>query len=183
MKKRIVTCSIAAIVSLAAAMWPQALRTSQEAQLKMAKYEDCRKTPYYCSAGVLTVGIGSTGRVQNREYADREIAERWANDLMHAEKCVNREFNGADAPQRVFESMTDAAFNVGCTGLAWYTNRQRQKVRTTLWRNAQAGNWPGVCERLPDFVNSARQRLAGLVKRRAEFRDWCLSDPALRVNQ
>jgi GH24 family phage-related lysozyme (muramidase) len=47
----------------------------------MAKYEDCRKTPYYCPAGVLTVGIGSTSKVENRQYAEGEIAERWVNDL------------------------------------------------------------------------------------------------------
>jgi hypothetical protein len=72
MKKGIIACSVAAIISLAATLWPQALRTSPEAQLKMAKYEDCRKTPYYCPAGVLTVGIGSTGKVQNRQYAERD---------------------------------------------------------------------------------------------------------------
>jgi hypothetical protein len=71
MKKGVIACSVAAIISLAAVLWPQSLRTSPEAQLKMAKYEDCRKTPYYCPAGVLTVGIGSTGKVQNREYAER----------------------------------------------------------------------------------------------------------------
>ncbi|HBS5821158.1 lysozyme [Klebsiella variicola] len=180
MRKRIIACSTAAIISLVAALWPQTLRTSPEAQQKMAKYEDCRKTPYYCPAGVLTVGLGSTGNVQNREYAEQEIAERWVNDLMHAERCVNREFNGAAAPQKVFESMTDGVFNLGCTGLGWYTNSKRQKVRTTLWRHAQAGNWQGVCERLPDFANAGGQRLPGLVSRRAEFRDWCLSDPALK---
>ena len=88
MKRGIIACSVAAIVSLAAALWPQTLRTSPEAQLKMAKYEDCRKTPYYCPAGVLTVGMGSTSNVQNREYAEREIAERWVNDLFRAEKCI-----------------------------------------------------------------------------------------------
>lgn len=99
MKKRIIACSTAAIISLVATLWPQTLRTSPEAQLKIAKYEDCRKTPYYCPAGVLTVGIGSTSKVENREYAEGEIAERWFNDLLRAEKCVNREFNGASAPQ------------------------------------------------------------------------------------
>ena len=180
MKRRIIACSVAALVSLAAALWPQTVRTSPEAQLKMATYEDCRKTPYYCPAGVLTVGMGSTSNVQNREYAEREIAERWVNDLVRAEKCVNREFNGAAAPQRVFEALTDGVFNVGCSGLAWFTNRQGQKVRTTIWRNAQTGNWQGVCERLTDFVNSGGKRLPGLVKRREEFRYWCLSDPALK---
>jgi lysozyme len=93
----------------------------------MAKYEDCRKTPYYCPAGVLTVGIGSTSKVENRQYAEGEIAERWVNDLMRAEKCTNREFNGAAAPQKVFESMTDGNFNVGCTGLGWYTNAKARR--------------------------------------------------------
>jgi len=37
MKKRIIACSTAAIISLSATLWPQALRTSPEAQLKMAK--------------------------------------------------------------------------------------------------------------------------------------------------
>lgn len=180
MKKRIIACSTAAIISLAATLWPQALRTSPEAQQKMAKYEDCRKTPYYCPAGVLTVGIGSTSKVDNRQYAEGEIAERWVNDLMRAEKCTNREFNGAAAPQKVFESMTDGNFNVGCTGLGWYTNGKGQKVRTTLWRYAQAGNWKGVCERLTDFVNSAGKRSQGLVNRREDFQAWCLSDPALK---
>ncbi|RTM80668.1 lysozyme [Enterobacter quasiroggenkampii] len=180
MKRGFIACSVAAIVSLAAALWPQTLRTSPEAQLKMAKYEDCRKTPYYCPAGVLTVGMGSTSNVQNREYAEREIAERWVNDLFRAEKCVNREFNGTAAPQRVFEALTDGAFNVGCGGLGWYTNKKGQKVRTTIWRNAQDGNWQGVCERLTDFVNSGGNRLPGLVKRREEFRDWCLSEPELK---
>ncbi|ENZ7198076.1 lysozyme [Klebsiella variicola] len=180
MKKCIIACSTAAIISLAATLWPQALRTSPEAQLKMAKYEDCRKTPYYCPAGVLTVGIGSTSKVENRQYAEGEIAERWVNDLMRAEKCTNREFNGTAAPQKVFESMTDANFNVGCTGLGWYTTKDGQKVRTTLWRHAQAGNWKGVCNRLTDFVNSTGKRSQGLVNRRTDFQAWCLSDPALK---
>lgn len=99
---------------------------------------------------------------------------------MRAEKCTNREFNGAAAPQKVFESMTDANFNVGCTGLGWYTNSKSQKVRTTLWRHAQAGNWRGVCDRLTDFVNSSGKRSQGLVNRREDFQAWCLSDPALK---
>lgn len=73
MKKGVIACSVAAIISLAAALWPQSLRTSPEAQLKMAKYEDCRKTPYYCPAGVLTVGIGSTGKCRTGSMPSRRL--------------------------------------------------------------------------------------------------------------
>lgn len=181
MKKRVIACGVGAMIALAGTLWPQALRTTQPAQLKMAQYEDCRKTPYYCAAGVLTVGIGSTANVQQREYRDEEIAERWVNDMRRAENCVNRFFNGAAAPQRVFEAMTDVAFNVGCTGITWYTDQQQRKQRTTLWKYAQVGNWYGVCNRLTDFVNAGGKRLTGLVKRREEFKAWCLSEPALRA--
>ncbi|SUQ39574.1 Phage-related lysozyme (muraminidase) [Yokenella regensburgei] len=180
MKRGIIACSVAAIVSLAAALWPQTLRTSPEAQLKMAKYEDCRKTPYYCPAGVLTVGMGSTSNVQNREYAEREIAERWVNDLFRAEKCVNREFNGTAAPQRVFEALTDGAFNVGCGGLGWYTNKKGQKVQNN--NLAQCAGWQlaGRLRATHRLCQLRRKSSAGLVKRREEFRDWCLSEPELK---
>ena len=180
MSKRIVACSVAVIVSLATALWPQSLRTSEQAQLKMAGYEDCRATPYYCPAGALTVGIGSTENVENRIYTQQEIAERWKNDVLHAENCINKSFNGKAAPQRVFESMTDAAFNLGCTGLGWYKNSKGLLVRTTLWKSAQVRNWMGVCQHLTDFVNGGGVRLEGLVKRREAFKAWCLSAPELQ---
>ena len=47
MKKGVIACSVAAIISLAALLWPQSLRTSPEAHLKMAKYEE----PGVCRAG------------------------------------------------------------------------------------------------------------------------------------
>ncbi|CAE1144987.1 MULTISPECIES: lysozyme [Serratia] len=180
MKKRFIACSVGAVIAIAGATWPEKVRTSQAAQQKMAKYEDCRRTPYYCPAGVLTVGIGSTAGVQNRTYQLDEIAERWVNDLVRAEKCINQNFNGAAAPQFVFDALTDISFNVGCTGISWFTNRQGNKQRTTLWKHAQAKNWIGVCNRLTDFVNSGGRRMQGLVNRREEFQAWCLSDPTLQ---
>jgi hypothetical protein len=65
MKQLIKKCSIAAIVALGITLSPGALRTTPEGQQKIAGWEDCRNTPYYCTAGVLTVGIGSTGRVES----------------------------------------------------------------------------------------------------------------------
>ncbi|MGT3309514.1 lysozyme, partial [Yersinia enterocolitica] len=56
MKQLIKKCSIAAIIALGITLSPEALRTSPEGQQKIAGWEDCRNTPYYCTAGVLTVG-------------------------------------------------------------------------------------------------------------------------------
>ncbi|MDU2881653.1 MAG: lysozyme, partial [Enterobacter sp.] len=153
-----------------------ALRTTPEGQQKIAGWEDCRNTPYYCTAGVLTVGIGSTGRVEKREYSDSEIAGRWINDMRHAENCINQNFEGAHMPQSAFEAMTDAGLNVGCTGLMWFTDGQKRKQRTTIWKKAQAHEWQAMCNRLTDFVNSGGKRSQGLVNRRTDFKAWCLRD-------
>jgi len=172
-KRLVKKCAIGVVVALGIALAPEALRTSREAQEKIAGWEDCYLTPYYCPAGVATVGIGSTGNVTARQYTAEEVAQRWINDMQRAEKCVNLNFEGEQMPQRVFEATTDAAFNVGCTGLMWFTDGQGRKQKTTIWRNAQAHNWTGVCDRLTDFVNSGGRRLPGLVNRRTDFKKWC----------
>ncbi|MFK9880760.1 glycoside hydrolase family protein, partial [Klebsiella pneumoniae] len=92
MKNIIKKCSIAVIVALGISLAPGSVRTSKEGQQKIAGWEDCRSTPYYCTAGALTIGIGSTGGVENREYSNQEIARRWINDLQRAENCINNNF-------------------------------------------------------------------------------------------
>ena len=148
MKNIIKKCSIAVIVALGISLTPGSVRTSKEGQQKIAGWEDCRSTPYYCTAGVLTVGIGSTGGVENREYSNQEIARRWVNDLQRAENCINNNFHGADMPQLTFEA--------------------------TIWKHAQARQWPQMCNRLTDFVNAGGKRSPGLVNRRNDFKAWCL---------
>ncbi|HFK4604268.1 TPA: glycoside hydrolase family protein [Citrobacter farmeri] len=143
--------TVAVIVALGISLAPEALRTSEEAQVKIATWEDCRATPYRDIAGVATVGCGSTGNVQNRLYSESEVAKRWVNDLRHAENCINQNFNGADMPQSAFESMTDAAYNLGCSGLMWFKDRNGTRQRTTIWKLAQAHQWAPVCDRLTCF--------------------------------
>lgn len=169
-------CAVVAIVALGFSMAPSKLRTSLEGQNKIAAWEDCVSTPYYCPSGVLTVGIGSTGKVVKRPYSEAEIAGRWLNDMQHAENCINGNFEGVVMPQRAFEAMTDAAFNVGCPGLMWFTDSKGRRQRTTIWRQAQAHNWPAMCNRLTDFVNSNGKPLKGLINRRTDFQAWCRSD-------
>ncbi|HGX4852004.1 TPA: lysozyme [Escherichia coli] len=176
MKLPVKRYAVAAIVALGVSMAPGELRTSREAQIKIATREECRATPYRDIAGVMTVECGSTGGVENRVYGEKEVARRWVNDLRHAENCINQNFSGAAMPQSAFEAMTDAAFNVGCTGLMWYRDRSGNRQRTTIWKHAQAHRWVAMCGRLTDFVNSGGRRSQGLVNRREEFRQWCLRD-------
>lgn len=162
-------CSVAVIIGLSVQLHPDKLRSSPEGQALIGNEEGCRRDPYCDGVGVLTVGMGSTGHVENRRYSDEEIATRWVKDVAGAEDCVNRYFQGKDMPQRPFEAMTSLVVNVGCYGVRW----NRKAVRPTqIYREAQAGDWVAMCHRIPDFPYSGGKPV--LAARRAREEAWCL---------
>lgn len=162
-------CSVVVIIGLSVQLYPDKLRSSPEGQALIGNEEGCRRDPYCDGVGVLTVGMGSTGHVENRRYSDEEIAARWVKDVAGAEDCVNRYFRGKDMPQRPFEAMTSLVMNVGCYGVRW----NRKAVRPTqIYREAQAGNWVAMCHRIPDFPYSGGKPV--LAARRAREEAWCL---------
>ncbi|MDF7662395.1 lysozyme [Erwiniaceae bacterium L1_54_6] len=176
-KRKAVTCVVAVIISLMGVKYAGEIRTSAKGLALIGNAESCRRDPYVCPAGKLTAGIGSTTAIDGRHvYSDDEIAAMWVEDVKTAERCVNRNFNGHEMNQNQFDAMTSAAFNMGCLSLIWYTDRASgMRLKTTLWRNAQARKWDVMCERLRDFVNAGGAKLAGLVKRRDDEAKLCLT--------
>ena len=166
-------CAVSIIVGIVLSM-DSGLRINREGLELIGNAEACRREPYMCPARVLTVGIGSTGNVQNRRYSDTEIAEMWIADLRAAEKCINNNFNGEEMPTMPFSMMTSAAFNIGCRSLMTYVNKDKKRVPTTIWKKAQARDWKGMCERLPDFNKSGGVVLRGLTIRRNKEMSNCL---------
>ena len=165
-------CAVSAIIAIVLSM-DAGLRINQEGLELIGNAESCRRDPYMCPARVLTVGIGSTGKVENRRYSNAEIAEMWVKDLRDAEKCINDKFKGKEMPVNAFSAMTSAAFNVGCGGLMTYVNKEKKRVLTTIWKKAQANDWRGMCERLPDFNKAAGVELKGLTMRRTKEMELC----------
>ena len=47
------------------------IRTSKTGLEIIGNAESCIREPYYCPANILTVGIGSTGSVEQKRYTDR----------------------------------------------------------------------------------------------------------------
>ena len=94
-------CAVSAIIAIVLSM-DTGLRINKEGLELIGNAESCRRDPYMCPARVLTVGVGSTGMVQNRRYADKEIAEMWVKDLRDAEKCINDKFKGKEMPVNAF---------------------------------------------------------------------------------
>ena len=168
-RKKIATtaiCSVTAIIGIVLANYSENIRTSKTGLEIIGNAESCVREPYYCPANVLTVGIGSTGNVENKIYSDDEIARRWVSDIKTAELCVTRHANGFHLPQSVFDASVSITFNVGCS-----------KMRTsTMFKHLNNGNYRAACNEFPRWNKAGGVVLNGLVIRREKERSLCLSD-------
>ena len=158
-------CAVATIIGIVLSM-DSGLRINREGLELIGNAEACRREPYMCPARVLTVGIGSTGNVQNRRYSDAEIAEMWITDLRAAEKCVNQYANGPAMNTNQFSAITSFAFNAGCGALQ----------KSTLARYAMRQQWPEMCGQLKRWTYGGGKELPGLVKRRGDEYQLCMKD-------
>ena len=156
-------CAVSAIIAIVLSM-DTGLRINKEGLELIGNAESCRRDPYMCPARVLTVGVGSTGKVENRRYADEEIAEMWITDLRAAEKCVNQYANGQAMNVNQFSAITSFTFNAGCGNLQ----------KSTLARYAQRQRWPEMCAQLKRWTYGGGKELPGLVKRRGDEYRLCM---------
>ena len=155
-------CAVSAIIAIVLSM-DTGLRINKEGLELIGNAESCRRDPYMCPARVLTVGIGSTGKVQNRRYADEEIAEMWVTDIRAAEKCVNQYANGQRMNDNQLSAITSFTFNVGCGALQ----------KSTLARYAKREQWPRMCGELAKWVYIGKEKSNGLATRRANEMALC----------
>ena len=157
-------CAVSAIIAIVLSM-DTGLRINQEGLELIGNAESCRRDPYMCPARVLTVGIGSTGKVENRRYSDAEIAEMWVADIKTAEECVNQHANGKRMGDNQFSAVVSLTFNIGCGNLR----------TSTLARYAMRERWDEVCNQLPRWDKAGGKSLPGLTARRAKERVLCLT--------
>lgn len=155
-------CAVSAIIAIVLSM-DTGLRINQEGLELIGNAESCRRDPYMCPARVLTVGIGSTGKVENRRYADEEIAEMWVTDIRAAEKCVNKYSNGQRMNDNQLSAITSFTFNVGCGALQ----------KSTLARYAKREQWTQMCVELEKWVYIGKEKSNGLATRRANEMALC----------
>ena len=155
-------CAVSAIIAIVLSM-DTGLRINQEGLELIGNAESCRRDPYMCPARVLTVGIGSTGKVENRRYSDAEIAEMWVTDIRAAEKCVNRYANGNQMTDNQLSAITSFTFNVGCGALQ----------KSTLARYAKREQWSQMCSELSKWVYIGKDKSNGLINRRVKEFELC----------
>lgn len=95
------------------------MKTSQNGLFLIKSYEGLRLAPYLCSAGVATIGYGSTcykdgSRVKITDAAiSAEQAETlFADTLAPYENCVDA--ISENLGQNQFDALVSLAYNIGC---------------------------------------------------------------------
>lgn len=158
-------CSVAVILALVALLPQyQQLKTSANGLALIAHLEGCRLTPYRCSAGVWTSGIGHTASVKpDSPITERQVAANLVADVMKVEKQLAVCLPVA-MPPPVYDAVVSFAFNVG-TGAA---------CGSTLATYIKRQQWREACQQLPrwSYVNGVWHR--GLNHRRAVELAHCL---------
>jgi len=162
-----VICSVSVIIGIVLTDYSENIRTSKAGLELIGQAESCRNEPYYCPAGIFTVGIGSTtGSIEQRKYTNDEIAQRWVNDIKAAEQCVNQYANGEKLPQSVFDATVSISFNVGCSKMK----------SSTMYRYLNVAQYKNACNEFPRWNKSNGKVLNGLVARREKEYTLCLID-------
>jgi lysozyme len=127
------------------------------------RFEGCYLRPYFCPAGVPTIGFGATRYEDGTAVTlfDAPISRERAEQLLTHEvrsvclPAVIRLCPGIDDPDRL-AAIIDFTFNLGTGRLA----------SSTLRRRIAAGRWGDVPVELRKWVRGGGRVLAGLVARR-----------------
>lgn len=158
-------CAVVAVLAIAALL-PQfkTLKTSDDGLALIANAEGCRTSPYQCSAGVWTNGIGHTEGVTPRsQVSERQAAVNLVYDVMRVERGIDGCMM-AEMPQRVYDAAVSFAFNVGV----------RAACGSTFARYIRQQHWLSACNELRRWVFVKGEKNRGLENRRAAETAYCL---------
>lgn len=131
--------------------------TALELLIKLIKrFEGCKLKAYYCPAGVLTCGWGSTGKdilpntVWTQEYADKRLMHDAVRFLKATQKLC------PDLEGEQLGAIADFAYNLGVGRLK----------SSTLRKKLNEGDFESASKELKKWVNGGGKKLNGLVVRR-----------------
>lgn len=139
------------------------MKLSQKGLDLIKKFEGFSAKPYLCSAGVPTIGYGSTYYANGVKVkmADSPISEEWAEELL--QKVVTHYERGVDSMtrddinQNQFDALVSFAYNVGLTN---YKN-------STLLKRVNANpKDPDIQKQFMKWVRAAGKVIKGLINRR-----------------
>lgn len=139
------------------------MRISQKGIELIKRFEGFSSLPYLCSAGVPTIGYGSTYYENGKRVtlSDPPISEEWAEQLLrilvvHYEKGVDS-FTRDDITQNQFDALVSFAYNVGVTNF---------KNSTLLKRINANPNDPDITKQFMRWIRAGGRVVKGLINRR-----------------
>lgn len=128
-----------------------------EALLELIRrFEGLRLKAYYCPAGVLTCGYGSTGPdiTPTTSWTIEQAEARMAKDAAVHAAAAQKLCPGLQGDAHA--ALADFSYNLGAARLAG----------STLRRKVNAGDWPAARDELRKWVRGGGRVLPGLVIRR-----------------
>ena len=132
------------------------MKTSQEGQALIKKFEGCELEAYQCSANVWTIGYGHTAGVNEGDVCTQEDADRMlAEDLEEFEGYVKE---AVDVPleQNEFDALVAWTYNLGPGSLR----------SSTMLKKLNDSKFEEVPSEMRRWNKSGGEVLDGLVRRR-----------------
>ncbi len=132
--------------------------------------EGFRADAYQDCVGVWTIGYGETRGVSAGQHVSEAAAEQmlrtdvghmeeWLNTMIHSHLNQDRQTNVTIGQ---FDAMCSFGYNLGPNAL----------FHSTLWEHFVAGDLAAASAEFPKWCHAGDKVLPGLVKRRAQERQW-----------
>ena len=128
------------------------------------KFEGLRLEAYQCSAGVWTIGYGTTANIRQGMKITRTQAEEYlVRDLLAFEQSINARVK-VPLTQNQFDALICFVYNVGVGAFG----------KSSLLKLLNAGNYEAVPSQLMRWTKAGGKELIGLVKRRFQNANFAL---------
>ena len=123
-------------------------------------FEGCKLKAYRCPAGILTIGYGHTGDVEEgEEITQAEAVALLMQDMQSADHCIDEYVEvGLDDDRRA--ALLSFIFNLGCGAFRG----------STLLKLINAGSFHAAAQQFGRWTKAGGVELPGLVTRRAAER-------------
>lgn len=113
-QKKLITCSIGAVLAIVSTQYEGELKTSEEGLKLISGYENCTLNAYKCPAGKWTNGIGNTHGVNpDGVISLNEVAYNFVSNVKEAEACVSKN-SKFKLTQGKWDAATGFTMNAGC---------------------------------------------------------------------
>lgn len=132
------------------------MKTSENGIRLLKNFEGCRLTAYKDQGGLLTVGFGHTGGVQEGQHITQDQADEFLRaDLAHVEMAVICQIT-VPLTQNQFDSLVSFTYNVGAGNL----------FDSTLKKKLNAGDYRGAANWFLPWCKVNHIEVEGLMHRR-----------------